>query len=258
MHEILTGIADLIFPPRCITCDAILEEHGPLPFCPHCGAGIRFIVPPLCPRCGIPYPVTVGEDHLCGECLTITRPYAIARSVGRYEGTLLKAVPLCKYRGNTGIGRVLGGIMADFAAGQWDMRIFSMIMPVPLHRKRLRERGFNQAAILSREVARRFSLPLDLMTLRRQRPTAPQVGLGREDREENVRGAFTVQTPQKVAGRRILLVDDVTTTGSTLGECASALMRGKAEAVAVLTLARALPDHDTPEEQGDNSPGSSL
>ncbi len=246
MHEILTGIADLFFPPRCVTCGALLEEHGPLPFCPPCTAGIRFIHSPLCPRCGIPYPAPEGEDHLCGECLVTARPYAIARAVGRYEGTLLTAIHLFKYRGKIGIGRVLGRIMADFAAGQWDMRVFSAIMPVPLHRKRLRERGFNQAVILAREIAKRSSLPLDFMTLKRQLFTAPQVGLGREDRSANVRGAFTVQQPAKVAGRRILLVDDVATTGSTLAECALALMRAEAEAVAVLTLARAVPDQDAP------------
>jgi ComF family protein len=246
LHEILTGIADLIFPPRCITCGAVLEEHGPLPFCPPCTAGIHFIRSPLCPRCGIPYPVTEGEDHLCGECLATTRPYAISRAVGRYEGTLLTAIHLFKYQGKIGIGKLLGRIMADFAGTQWDMRVFSAIMPVPLHRKRLRERGFNQAVILAREVAKRFSLPLDFMTLRRKVFTAPQVGLGKEDRSANVRGAFLVRKPQKVAGRRILLVDDVTTTGSTLRECASALMHEEAEAVAVLTLARAVTGHDMP------------
>jgi ComF family protein len=251
LHEILTGIADLFFPPRCVTCGALLEEHGPLPFCPPCTAGIRFIRSPLCPRCGTPYPVTEGEDHLCGECLATARPYAIARAVGRYEGTLLTAIHLFKYRGKIGIGKVLGRIMADFAGSQWDMKVFSTIMPVPLHRKRLRERGFNQAVILAREIAKRFSLPLDFMTLRRQVFTAPQVGLGREDRSANVRGAFTVQRPEKVAGRRILLVDDVATTGSTLTECALALMQAEAEAVALLTLARAVPDHDTPGTEGD-------
>ncbi len=243
MKEILTGIADLIFPPRCIACGAILERHAPLPFCPPCTEGIHFIRSPLCPRCGIPFPATEGEDHLCGECLATERPYAVARAVGLYEETLLTAIHLFKYRGRIGIGEVLGGIMADFAGGQWDMTAFSLIIPVPLHRKRLRERGFNQAVILARAIAKRFSLPLDFMTLRRELFTAPQVGLGREERSANVRKAFAVRKPEKIAGRRILLVDDVATTGSTLTECASALMRAKAEAVAVLTLARAHHDY---------------
>ena len=246
MKEILTGIADLIFPPLCITCGAILEEHAPFPFCPPCAEGIHFIRSPLCPRCGIPFPAAEGEDHLCGECLATERPYAVARAVGLYEKTLLKAIHLFKYRGRIGIGEVLGRIMADFAGRQWDMTVFSLIIPVPLHRKRLRERGFNQAVILARAIAKRFSLPLNFMTLRRELFTAPQVGLGREERSANVRKAFAVRKPEKIAGRRILLVDDVTTTGSTLTECASVLMQAKAEAVAVLTLARAHHDYDVP------------
>jgi ComF family protein len=245
--KVLTGIADLIFPPRCLTCGALLEVHGPLPFCPPCTDAIPFIHSPLCLRCGAPFPGTEAEDHVCGECLATERPYAIARSVGRYEETLLKAIHFFKYRGRTGIGRTLGRIMADFAGGTWDMKVFSLVMPVPLHRKRLQERGFNQAVILAREIANRFSLPLDFMTLRREVFTAPQVDLGREDRKKNVRGAFGVRMPEKVAGRKILLVDDVYTTGSTLTECASALMRAHAEAVVVLTLARAVHDHDGAE-----------
>jgi ComF family protein len=244
LQEILAGIIDCVFPPRCITCGVLLEECGPLPFCPDCKDGIRFIRSPLCPRCGIPFPDSEGADHPCGECLATQRPYALARSVGLYEGTLLKAIHLFKYRGKIGIGKVLGTIMADFAGSLWDMKAFSLILPVPLHRNRLRQRGFNQAVILARAVAKRFSLPLDFMMLRRHLLTAPQVGLGRKDRLANVRGAFSVRKPAKIAGRRILLVDDVYTTGSTLSECATVLMRADAEAVAVLTLARAMGDPD--------------
>ncbi len=246
MKEILTGIADLIFPPCCITCDNLLERHGPLPLCPSCLDGIRFIRSPLCPRCGIPFPVTEEEDHLCGDCLTTEKPYAVARAVGRYEETLLTAIHRFKYRGRIGIGGILGRVMADFAAEIWDMGVFEWIVPVPLHRKRLRERGFNQAGILARELSKRFDIPLDFTSLRRDVFTPPQVGLGREERSANVHGAFSAWHPERIAGRRILLVDDVYTTGSTLAECSRVLLRAKAESVAVLTLARAVHDHDLP------------
>jgi ComF family protein len=242
LREILTGIADLIFPPRCITCDNLLERHDPLPFCPSCMDGIRFIRSPLCPRCGVPFPVIEGEDHLCGDCITSKKPYAAARAVGRYDETLLTAIHRFKYRGRTGIGEILGRIMADFAAGIWDMKIFDRIVPVPLHRKKLRERGFNQAVILARKLSKQFDIPLDFTSLRREVFTSPQVGLGREERSANVHGAFTVRHPERITGRRILLVDDVYTTGSTLAECARVLSRAKAEAVTVLTLARAVQD----------------
>lgn len=248
MKEILTGIADLIFPPRCITCGELLEQHAPLPFCPPCMAGIRFIGSPLCPRCGTPFPATEEEDHLCGECLITERPYAVARSVGRYEGTLLTAIHRFKYRGKTGIGDLLSRIMADFADKIWDMKVFERILPVPLHRRRLRERGFNQAVILARGLSKRFNIPLDYTLLRRDLFTPPQVGLDRKQRSVNVQGAFTVTHPERIVGRRLLLVDDVYTTGSTLTECARVLIRAKADAVAVLTMARAVYDHDRPPE----------
>ena len=248
MEEILTGIADLIFPPRCITCEELLGQHGPLPFCATCLAGIHFIGSPLCPRCGTPFPVAEGEDHLCGGCLITERPYAVARSVGRYEETLLTAIHRFKYRGKSGIGDLLSEIMADFAEKTWDMKVFSRILPVPLHRRRLRERGFNQAVILARGLSRRFNIPLDFTSLRRNLFTPPQVGLDRKQRLANVQGAFIVTHPERIAGRRLLLVDDVFTTGSTLNECARVLIQAKAEAVAVLTVARAVYDHDRPSE----------
>jgi len=256
LKGILTGIADVIFPPRCITCGVILEEHGPLPFCRQCTDGIRFIRSPICPRCGIPFPPAEGEDHLCGECLVTERPFAVARAVGLYEDTLLTAIHLFKYRGRIGIGKVMGSIMADFAGGIWDMKVFSVIMPVPLHKKRLRERGFNQAVILSSRIAKRFALPLDFLTLRREVFTEPQVGLGHEERSVNVRGAFTVRKPERTAGKRILLVDDVYTTGSTLAECARTLLNAEADSVAVLTLARAFRDHDLPGKSKVASPAA--
>lgn len=254
MKEILTGIVDLIFPPRCITCDTLLEQGGPLPLCPPCREKIRFIRSPLCPRCGLPFPAAEGEDHLCGDCITAEKPYAVARAVGEYEETLLTAIHRFKYRGRTGIGKILGGIMADFAAGIWEMKVFDRIVPVPLHRRRLRERGFNQAVILAREISKRSGIPLDLTSLRRERFTPPQVGLGREERSGNVRGAFSAVHPERIVGRRILLVDDVYTTGSTLAECTRVLIRAEAESVAVLTLARAVRDHDRPEPE-EASPG---
>jgi len=240
LKEILTGIADLIFPPRCAACGNLLERHDSLPFCPSCLEGIHFIRSPLCHRCGVPFPVSDGDDHLCGDCLIAEKPYAVARSVGRYEDTLLTAIHRFKYRGKTGIGEVLGGLMADFAGRIWDMRVFERIIPVPLHRNRLRERGFNQAVILARNISKRFDIPLDFTSLRREIFTPPQVGLGKEARSANVHNAFTVSHPERIAGRKILLVDDVYTTGSTLEECSRVLIRAKAETVALLTLARAV------------------
>ncbi|MHB8092164.1 MAG: ComF family protein [Syntrophales bacterium] len=241
--NILAGIADIIFPPCCVVCGELLQRHSSLSLCENCLKGISFIVSPLCPRCGIPFPAEEGGDHLCGQCLMEEKPYALARSVGRYEGTILTAIHKFKYHGKTGIGKALGNIMADFASGIWEMGTFDLIIPVPLHIKRLRERGFNQAVILARALSNRFHVPLDFSSLKRVRFTPPQVGMGRKERSVNVQGAFSIKNPVNIAGEKILLIDDVYTTGSTLAECSRVLLDANAEAVAILTAARATGEH---------------
>jgi ComF family protein len=220
-----------------MACEMLLAGPPDASFCSACHSGIRFITPPLCPCCGIPL---TGADHLCGDCLASRPPYAIARAVARYEGVLLDAIHAFKYKGKITTGEVLGKMMADHAYPGFAMTDYSLIIPVPLHPKRLRERGFNQAVILAREISKRFSIPLDYLTLGRQVFTEPQVRLGKDQRTANVRGAFAVKQGKKLAGQKIILVDDVFTTGSTVRECAGALMTHGALEVAVLTLARAV------------------
>ena len=130
--------------------------------------------------------------------------------------------------------------MAEFAYPAFNIRDYSLIMPVPLHPKRLRERGFNQSVVLAREVSMRFHIPLDFMTLRRHVYTAPQISLGKKERESNVHGVFSVTDSAKVTGQKIIIVDDVYTSGSTVKECARVLTKNRADRVAVLTLARAV------------------
>ncbi len=130
--------------------------------------------------------------------------------------------------------------MAQFAYPDFNIGDYSLLMPIPLHPKRLRERGFNQSVILAREISKRFNLSLDFMTLRRHVYTEPQISLGKRAREANVRGAFSVTDPAKIDGQEIILVDDVYTSGSTAKECARVLLKNKAGRVAVLTLARAI------------------
>ena len=130
--------------------------------------------------------------------------------------------------------------MAEFAYPAFDIRGYSLIMAVPLHPKRLRERGFNQSVILAREISKRFCIPLDFMTLVRHAYTEAQISLGKKEREANVHGVFSVTDSAKVKGQKIILVDDVYTSGSTVKECARVLVKNKADRVAVLTLARAV------------------
>ncbi len=230
----------MIFPPRCTACGKFLGERRFPPFCAECSSGFIFLSSPLCPTCGMPYADRTGTDHPCGTCLLSPPPFAAARSVGAYQGVLQEVIHRYKYGRNVAIGETLGEIMADYPYPFFDIRDYSVVMPVPLHVKRLRERGFNQSLVLAKEIAGRHKLKLDYLSLERVVPTPPQIHLGRQDRERNVRGAFEVTKPSRVRGEKIIVVDDVYTTGSTAGECARALMRSGAAGVAILTLSRAL------------------
>lgn len=130
--------------------------------------------------------------------------------------------------------------MAEFEYSDFAISDYSLIMPVPLHPKKLRQRGFNQSVILAREISKRFQVTLDFLTLRRHTYTEAQINLGRKDREENVKGVFSVTDSEKIHGQKIILVDDVYTSGSTAKECTRVLMQNKADSVAILTIARAV------------------
>jgi ComF family protein len=223
-----------------LTCDTILAHHENIAFCGACFSKIHFIQSSLCPRCGIPFAGADGGSHLCGDCIVSKAAYSTARAVGRYESTLLEAIHRFKYNGRISIGEALGKLMAEFAYPAFNIRDYSLIMPVPLHPKRLRERGFNQSVVLAKEVSKRLHISLDFMTLRRHIYTDPQISLGKKEREVNVRGAFSVTDSARVEGQEIILVDDVYTSGSTVKECARVLMKNRADRVAVLTLARAV------------------
>jgi ComF family protein len=239
LKRIFTALAELIFPTGCMTCGTVLDYQAIPVFCADCFSQIKFIQSPLCPCCGIPFEATTGDDHLCGDCIANAPVFSLARSAGRYENVLLDAIHQFKYRGKTAVGKSLGRFMAEFSYPGFSIADYSLVIPVPLHIKRLRERGFNQSVILAREIARRFTLPLDFMALRRNIHTDPQVGRGKKEREENVRGVFEIRTEKAIGGEKILLVDDVYTTGSTLRECAGILKKHGAREVAALTLARA-------------------
>jgi len=192
---------------------------------------------PLMPSCGYPY--GAGDvGHLCGECLLNPPPFSRARALGKYEPPLLKLIVAFKYQGNRTLGQFLGQLMAEAVFPDVEMLNYDLVIPVPLHYRRLRERTFNQALILAREIAKRHTLPCLARVLVRHRYTQPQVTLAGKERAQNVSGAFSLRDPLVVKGKRILLVDDVFTTGHTLKECARVLRRGEAEEVAVLTLAR--------------------
>ena len=236
----LTGLTDIIFPPRCSICGALMRENKKFSFCPECLSLIYFIQSPHCTCCGLPFPDMEGEDHLCEECIVSKQSFSVARALGKYDKTLLEAIHLLKYRGKIAMGEVMGRLMAEREYKSLAIGNYSLIIPVPLHPKRLKERGFNQSLVLAREIARKFSISLDFSILKRNVHTKPQTMLKKKDRMLNVKGAFEVKNAEKIKGEKILLIDDVYTTGSTVRECSRVLIRHKAAEVAVLTLARAV------------------
>lgn len=240
MTAVLTALTELLFPTLCLSCGGLLSERREHPFCPDCHAGIRFITAPLCPVCGIPYPVEEGPDHVCGECLLKKAYIGSARSLGVHESVLLDAIHAFKYGGNLTLGERLGRLMAQHDYPAFRIQDYSLIIPVPLHPRKLRQRGFNQSVVLAREISRRHGVAMDFRALRRIVDTASQTGLKKKERRSNIRKAFSITGPERIRGQNILLVDDVYTTGSTLGECARTLLKAGAEAVGALTLARAI------------------
>ena len=212
-------------------------------FCDSCLRGIPALSGALCRRCGAQFPSPRDPGHLCSHCMDRALYFRRARACATYFATEEKAGPLekvlhrYKYGRDLSLAIVLGKVLADrcpFPADGYDL-----IVPVPLHLERLRWRGFNQAQLLAAELARRCRLRLNPFALERVRPTVPQVGLDAAARRRNVVGAFRVGDRTGIARRRVLLVDDVYTSGSTTNECSRALRRAGAEVVDVLVLARA-------------------
>jgi ComF family protein len=251
-----------LFPGNCRLCSAPLVKISRLPVCEACLSTMHPIAGLVCGVCGerlaSPYSVSEGMAR-CGDCQRLEPMFARAAAYGSYEGGLRELIHLLKYEqvrpAANVLGRMLGEAMATLAPlfGQ----AAPLVIPVPLHAAKLRERGFNQSELMARSARKSPALSggtLELHTslLERARATASQTGLTRHQRRENIRGAFRVLQPEKIAGKDILLVDDVFTTGTTVSECARVLRKAGAQHVWVATVARVLRPETTfavPEDE---------
>lgn len=227
VQEIKRGLLDLLFPPRCVSC----REIGSL-LCTKCRDEFELVEPPLCPHCGRP----MTSDRLCSLCRREPLQIDGIRSVAYFEGTLREVIHHFKYYNKQDLAIPLGKLMGDY----WEKNPLpaEIIVPVPLHVDRLRERGYNQAALLAREFGRSTGLPISENSLVRVRATRPQVELSVQERKENVCDAFRCSSAE-LKDRRVLLIDDVCTTGATLEACSIALRQADVRSVWALTLARA-------------------
>ena len=235
----LKSFLNLILPSLCPFC-AKDAEDGHL--CQECISDIRLITSPICTCCGVPFISQESEDHLCGRCIKEKMPFSSARSIGVYERTLLDAIHRFKYNGKTSLAKPLVKIMDRSITSNkisgLSVNSCDLIIPVPLHKTRLKERGFNQSLLLARELARLYNLSMDYLNLKRTRATDHQVNLKGKDRLINVKGAFAVEDKVAFKDKKVLLIDDVYTTGATIVECSKVLKRAGAKNVDVLTLAR--------------------
>lgn len=227
--------SDFVLPPLCLSCRAPLASHDTL--CSACWGEITFIRPPLCDRLGLPMPFDAGGTMISAAAAASPPPYDRARAVATFDGGMRELVHGLKFRDRQDARGLLGRWLAE--AGKDLIRDTHAVVPVPLSRWRLASRGFNQAALLAQDFARRTGLAYEPMMLARIKRTASQVGLTRSERELNVARAFAVPQGElaRLKGRNILLIDDVITTGATVGACAKALKRAGAQRVDVLALA---------------------
>jgi len=227
---------NLLFPqkPYCVICSSRLT-HASTVICQDCKDKIIPLNEPLCRKCGKPLQIQ-REEKLCYDCQIDHHAFIQARSYGHYEGILKQLIYEFKYHGKQEIAEVLGNLMFDVLRGLlWPT--FDYLIPLPLHAKRQRQRGYNQAYLLAKVLSRESGVPL-FCDLIRVKPTEHQTLLDKTLRKENLKGAFKIVKSSKIHDKTVLLVDDVYTTGATSGECSKSLLEAGAKAVYVLTCAR--------------------
>lgn len=227
---------DALLPPQCMLCTAQVDEPGRL--CLDCWPSVGFIAEPCCPTCGVPHAVPVPDGLVCGACLKDTPPFARARAAFVYGSGGRDLVLRFKRGDRTDLAPGLAALMRQVGAPL--LAECDMILPVPLHRWRLWRRRFNQSALLAQALGRAGDKPVLLDLLQRRRATRSLGRLNRAARKRELAGAIAVDPGQAttIRGRRLLLVDDVFTTGATVNACCRALLRAGAAEVTVLTLAR--------------------
>ena len=230
----LSRLAALVLPPACPLCRRTLPLAWEEPFCVACLSGFPPLPEVSCPRCALPFPSQVGAPHLCGRCSRKTPPFSAVYAVGLYEENLRRVVQQFKFNRHIGLDRPLGQLLVrQLPPGH----AFDLIIPVPLHPRRLRERSYNQSLLLAREVGRLLKLPVAANLLQRTLDTESQRQFSAIARERNIRRAFSL--PRQLNGEKILLIDDVMTTGATVSACSRELLRGGGEEVQVAVIGRA-------------------
>lgn len=230
----------LFFPQGCVICHEWVLNADFSPLCRSCFSSFERLDPRVCYCCGIPIPGNVLDDvGSCSQCRLDPPPFDFARAYGPYEGRLRRTIRKFKFEGFQRLAYPLGELLETCYRQTNANFTFDCILPVPLHRRRKRERGFDQTLLLSRALARRLGVPV-FRGLRRVKYTIPQFGLEIQERRRNIRGAFALKSRDLPAGRNVLVVDDVMTTGTTVGEiCTLLRSESNVKTIGVFAVARA-------------------
>jgi competence protein ComFC len=237
----LSKFRELLFPNNCRICQtkikSPLDASGKI--CSMCWLKLEYILPPYCIRCG--HPAGDGHTASCNHCQNLTPSYSFARAVGRYNGVLREAIHLFKFQYREDLAEPLAKSMVHYLSKSRDfadLTGYDYLVPVPLHKTKLRDREFNQVELLANYIAQQVAIPMVSDNLYRKKYTKPQMTIEATERLRNVRNAFAVRNPAVFKQKRVLLIDDIMTTGATVTECSRSLMNAGCMMVTVLVLAR--------------------
>jgi competence protein ComFC len=228
-YNLISRLLNILYPSRCPLCGNEPEVFHHSPICVSCWSKIKIYTGPSCSICAMPF--SSEYSMVCGQCLKKKPPFSKVTNYGLYEGVLAEAINQLKFHGVKRLSKPLGRLLLSLGLPKIDG-----IVPVPLNVKRLSERGFNQSLLLARVVSKAIKVPLLIDILFKKKETLPQLGLSAKERQSNLKDAF--EANGDIKGLRLLLVDDVMTTGTTVTECSRKLLKAGAKDVVVLTLAR--------------------
>lgn len=240
------GLLNLVFPLDCKICGKPIRESKGYSICEDCFKTIELIDKPYCVKCNKPLLISVDlfrqeQNIFCVDCKKKKYSFEFARSVGRYDGVLRECIHLFKYYGEKKLAKPLGKLLIDYLTKNEEFReLIDLIIPVPLHKNDLKERGFNQSVLLAKIIGNYFSIPVKEEVLIKKRLTPSQVNLSKKERDKNIFKAFFVNESKEVKEKNILILDDIFTTGSTVEECAKELKKAGTKNIFVLTLARSV------------------
>jgi competence protein ComFC len=229
-HALIPRLINSIYPSACPVCENQPDNLSHAPICNACWSQIKRYGGPSCSICALPF--ASEYPRICGSCLKKRPPFSLVIPFGLYEGVLADAISLFKFHGLRRFSQPLGKLLLYLDIPQTDA-----IIPVPLTPKGLQRRGFNQSLLIAKVIARKIQVPLFMDTLLKVKETRPQIGLSATERQSNLKNAFKVTGD--IRDKRILLIDDVMTTGATVTECSKVLLSAGAKEILVVTLARA-------------------